>query len=82
MVHREEYLLIDPEYSSEEAKTALLAIITHELSHQWFGHYVTPTWWDYTWMSEGFATYVQYELMAKVSFKMKRILSSCLHPYG
>ncbi|MBN2669561.1 MAG: T9SS type A sorting domain-containing protein [Bacteroidales bacterium] len=32
-------------------------IISHELSHQWFGDYVTCATWQDLWLNEGFATY-------------------------
>lgn len=32
----------------------------HELSHQWFGDYVTCSSWSDIWVNEGFATYSQY----------------------
>jgi aminopeptidase N len=32
-------------------------VITHEISHQWFGNSVTESDWDHVWLSEGFATY-------------------------
>jgi len=36
----------------------LVAVIAHELAHQWFGNSVTPAWWDQLWLSEAFATWL------------------------
>lgn len=29
----------------------LALLVTHELSHHWFGNYVTMTWWDDVWLN-------------------------------
>lgn len=36
----------------------LALLVTHELSHHWFGDYVTMKWWDDLWLNESFAEWV------------------------
>ncbi len=45
-----------------------VALVTHELAHQWFGDAVTTRTWPHLWLNEGFASYAEilyWESMAE-----------------
>ncbi|GAA2637782.1 M1 family metallopeptidase [Streptomyces vastus] len=37
-----------------------MALLVHELAHQWYGNSVTPESWRDMWLNEGFATYAEW----------------------
>ena len=45
-----------------EQKQVFGMVVSHELSHQWFGDYVTPAWWDDIWLNESFANWMGYRI--------------------
>ncbi|XP_052871387.1 puromycin-sensitive aminopeptidase-like protein, partial [Anopheles cruzii] len=56
---REDYLLHEQGVSTARSEQFVGAIVTHELAHMWFGNEVTPEWWTYVWLNEGFARYFE-----------------------
>lgn len=63
---RESMLLIPESEMLKPKMEACKMIITHELVHQWFGNLVTHRWWEYLWLKEGFAQFMQHFITDKV----------------
>ena len=41
-------------------------VISHELSHMWFGDLVTMTWWEDLWLNESFAEFFSHLCLSRV----------------
>ena len=60
ITYQDSALLFDPINDPESKKIGIIEIIAHEYAHQYFGNIVSPSWWAYTWLNEGFATLLSY----------------------
>nr|CAD7396258.1 unnamed protein product [Timema cristinae] len=63
---RERLILFDETVSTSADKQGIATTIAHEFAHQWFGNLVSPRWWSYAWLNEGFATYFEWFITAEV----------------
>lgn len=59
ITYRESALLIDEEFATKLQKLRVMSVISHELSHMWFGNQIGLASWDYTYLKEGAAKWLE-----------------------
>jgi len=62
---RDEFLF-PSEVTQAERQTRGM-VIAHEMAHMWFGDLVTMRWWNDVWLSESFATYMGFQVLAEAT---------------
>lgn len=65
VTYRESSLLYDPTKNTYAEKHNVLSTIAHEFTHQYFGNLVSPAWWHFLWLNEGFANLYGNLLLTK-----------------
>ena len=83
VTYKETYVLYSPSESSTVDMRQIASVISHELSHSWFGNLVTISWWNDLWLNEGMANYLEYKGQNAVNASwniLRRFVIGDLHP--
>ncbi|XP_058056487.1 aminopeptidase N-like [Anopheles bellator] len=60
ITYKEENFFYTSGMSPMKQLKSIATVVGHEIGHHYFGNYVSPAWWSYLWMKEGFARFCEY----------------------
>ncbi|XP_024882816.1 aminopeptidase N-like, partial [Temnothorax curvispinosus] len=66
IIYEESKVVYDESKDPTFRRRKVASLVAHEITHQWFGNFITPSWWSDLWLSEGFAVFFQEYFLNKI----------------
>ncbi|XP_071561427.1 aminopeptidase N-like isoform X1 [Temnothorax nylanderi] len=66
IIYDESKVVYDESKDPTFRRRNVVSLVAHEITHQWFGNFITPSWWSDLWLSEGFAVFFQEYFLNKI----------------
>ncbi|XP_077274362.1 aminopeptidase N-like isoform X4 [Temnothorax americanus] len=66
IIYDESKVVYDESKDPTFRRRNVASLVAHEITHQWFGNFITPSWWSDLWLSEGFAAFFQEYFLDKI----------------